>query len=88
MIAINGQIVARGTQFSLNDVEVVAATVDLEAVRAHRKVSSRSHQAAQAPVYERVHIATRLDGGKPIRMGEDETPEKGMKYHTPEEEIA
>ncbi|THH00580.1 hypothetical protein EW026_g1977 [Hermanssonia centrifuga] len=30
MIAVNGQIVAQGSQFSLNDVEVVTATLDLE----------------------------------------------------------
>ncbi|KMU82271.1 NAD synthetase 1 [Coccidioides immitis H538.4] len=30
MIVVNGEIVAQGTQFSLNDVEVVTATVDLE----------------------------------------------------------
>ncbi|RSH79056.1 glutamine-dependent NAD(+) synthetase [Apiotrichum porosum] len=88
MIAMNGQILARGTQFSLNDVEVVTATVDLEAVRAHRKSSSRSHQAAQSPPYERLRIDMRLDGGLGIRVGEDETSEKGMTYHTPEEEIA
>lgn len=85
---MNGQILAQGSQFSLNDVEVVTATVDLEAVRAHRKGSSRSHQAAQSPAYERYHIDVRLDGGMPIRMGEDETPERGIKYHTPEVEIA
>lgn len=33
MIVINGEIVAQGTQFSLNDVEVVTATVDIEEVR-------------------------------------------------------
>lgn len=88
MIAMNGQILAQGSQFSLNDVEVVTATVDLEAVRSHRKSSSRSHQAAQSPAYERYPIDARLDGGVPIRVGEDETPEKGIKYHTAEEEIA
>lgn len=32
MIVINGNIVAQGSQFSLNDVEVVTATVDIEEV--------------------------------------------------------
>uniref|UniRef100_A0A8C2INC5 Glutamine-dependent NAD(+) synthetase n=1 Tax=Cyprinus carpio TaxID=7962 RepID=A0A8C2INC5_CYPCA len=36
MIAINGDIVARGAQFSLEDVEVVTATLDLEDVRSYR----------------------------------------------------
>jgi NAD+ synthase (glutamine-hydrolysing) len=33
MIVVNGNIVAQGSQFSLNDVEVVTATVDIEEVR-------------------------------------------------------
>uniref|UniRef100_A0A7N6B6W7 Glutamine-dependent NAD(+) synthetase n=1 Tax=Anabas testudineus TaxID=64144 RepID=A0A7N6B6W7_ANATE len=36
MVAINGDIVAQGAQFSLNDVEVITATVDLEDVRSYR----------------------------------------------------
>lgn len=36
MIAVNGEIVAQGAQFSLKEVEVVTATVDLEEVRSHR----------------------------------------------------
>jgi NAD+ synthase (glutamine-hydrolysing) len=32
MIVINGNIVAQGSQFSLKDVEVVTATVDIEEV--------------------------------------------------------
>ena len=35
-IAINGHIIAQGSQFSLEDVEVLAATVDLEDVRTYR----------------------------------------------------
>lgn len=90
MIALNGQIIARGTQFSLSDVEVITATVDLEAVRAHRTVSSRRMQSAQAEAYTRVWIDTRLDGGVGIRVGEEETKvgKVEFSYHTPEEEIA
>jgi NAD+ synthase (glutamine-hydrolysing) len=36
MIAVNGQIVAQGSQFSLEDVEVVTVTVDLDEVREYR----------------------------------------------------
>lgn len=32
MIVINGNIVAQGSQFSLDDVEVLTATVDIEEV--------------------------------------------------------
>ncbi|EIW67818.1 hypothetical protein TREMEDRAFT_39964 [Tremella mesenterica DSM 1558] len=88
LIALNGQILAQGSQFSLRDVEVVTATVDLEAVRAHRTVSSRRMQAAQAEAYERVTVGTRLDGGVSIKLGEEETKRQDVRYHTPEEEIA
>jgi NAD+ synthase (glutamine-hydrolysing) len=90
MIALNGRILAQGSQFSLSDVEVVTVTVDLEAVRAHRTGSSRRMQSAQAEPYTRVWIDTRLDGGQGIRVGEEETKVKEVefRYHTPEEEIA
>ncbi|OWZ68719.1 NAD+ synthetase [Cryptococcus neoformans] len=89
LIAMNGQILAQGPQFSLSEVEVVTATIDLRAVRAHRTTSSRRMQSAQAEAYERVVADTRLDGGEQIKVGVRET--KGsmdVKYHTPEEEIA
>jgi NAD+ synthase (glutamine-hydrolysing) len=90
MIALNGKILAQGSQFSLSDVEVVTATIDLMAVRAARTVSSRRMQAAQSEAYERVWIDTRLDGGMGIRVGEEESKvhQVEFKYHTPEEEIA
>lgn len=90
MIALNGRIVAQGSQFSLSDVEVVTATLDLQAVRAARTQSSRRMQAAQSEPYERVWVDTRLDGGMGIRVGEEESKAKSIefKYNTPEEEIA
>ncbi|ORX33566.1 hypothetical protein BD324DRAFT_639339 [Kockovaella imperatae] len=88
MIAMNGQILAQGSQFSLSDVEVISATIDLEAVRAHRTTSSRRMQSAQSDPYERVWLDTRLDGGAALRIGEEETRAGEFKYHTPEEEIA
>ncbi|XP_017159477.1 glutamine-dependent NAD(+) synthetase isoform X2 [Poecilia reticulata] len=36
MVAINGEVVACGAQFSLDDVEVITATLDLEDVRSYR----------------------------------------------------
>lgn len=90
MIALNGQILAQGSQFSLSDVEVVTATIDLEAVRAQRTGSSRRMQSAQSEAYQRVQVDMRLDGGHGIRPGEVETKvgQTEVRYHTPEEEIA
>jgi len=94
MIAVNGRIVAQGTQFSLCDVEVVSATIDIEDVRAHRAKSSRSMQAAAAERYHRVEVPFALDSGSTAELKEEDVIELlnaksvEVRYHTPEEEIA
>lgn len=45
LIAVNGSIIAQGSQFSLDDVQVVTATVDLDDVKAARSAKSRGMQA-------------------------------------------
>lgn len=87
-------MVAQGSQFSLNDVEVVTATVDIEDVRAHRAVSSRSMQAAVAERYHRVEVDFALTSGKFDEVREEDmvglvgSKSISVRYHTPEEEIA
>lgn len=51
LVALNGEILAQGKQFSLeSEVEVVSACVDLEDVVSYRMgIASRGVQAAQAP---------------------------------------
>lgn len=88
MIAVNGQIVAQGSQFSLNDVEVVTATIDIEDVRAHRTKSSRSMQASQAERYHRIEVPFALNSGKFDKVFEVISQKEHVRYHTPEEEIA
>lgn len=91
MIACNGKIVAQGSQFSLNDVEVITATLDLEDVRAHRTVMSRNMQAASSPTYQRIEVDFALSGGKfdSVRDLDDLVlHDFQVHYHKPEEEIA
>ncbi|ESK94901.1 nad+ synthase (glutamine-hydrolyzing) [Moniliophthora roreri MCA 2997] len=94
MIAVNGRIVAQGTQFSLNDVEVVSATIDIEDIRSHRAKSSRSMQATQAEQYHRIEVPFALSGGKFEQVREEDmvgflaTKTLDVRYHRPEEEIA
>lgn len=94
LIAVNGRVVAQGSQFSLSDVEVVTATVDIEDVRAHRASSSRSMQAAGSERYHRVEVDFALSGGKfDVVREEDMVGLVGAKsipvrFHKPEEEIA
>lgn len=93
MIAINGRIIAQGSQFSLTDVEVVTATIDIEDVRAHRAKSSRSMQAASAERYHRIEVPFALSSGK-FEVPDDDvvaftgSKESVVRYHRPEEEIA
>lgn len=94
MIAVNGRVVAQGSQFSLSDVEVVSATIDIEDVRAHRAKSSRSMQAAAAERYHRVEVDFALTSGKFEEVREEDligligSKTLDVRYHTPEEEIA
>lgn len=93
MIAANGRIIAQGSQFSLNDVEVVSATIDIEDVRAHRASSSRSMQAAASARYHRIEVPFSLSSGKFDEVKEEDMigfshREFNVRLHKPEEEIA
>lgn len=93
MIAMNGHIVAQGSQFSLSDVEVVTATIDIEDVRSHRTSRSRGLQAASSAVFHRIEVPFALSSGKSGEI--DGIMELGLRvklsearFHSPEEEIA
>lgn len=83
---VNGKIVAQGSQFSLNDVEVVTATVDLEEVRAYRFAPSRGFQVVQAPTYDRIEVDFALSQEESDIPG-IATAGRPARYHFPEEEI-
>jgi NAD+ synthase (glutamine-hydrolysing) len=92
MIAVNGRIVAQGTQFSLQDVEVVTASIDIEDVRSYRGKISRNMQASGAERYHRIEVPFTLTSGK-FELHSDFvalTAERDfiVRYHRPEEEIA
>lgn len=88
MIAVNGKIVAQGAQFSLQEVEVVTATVDLEEVRSHRGATPTfgSSAAAIPQSYPRVKVDFALSGEDDINIPSAEPIE--VHYHSPEEEIS
>ena len=90
MIICNGKILACGSQFSLLDVEVVTATVDIEDVRTFRSSPSRGMQSQQAPKYPRIELAFRLSKRAEDRGHETKGASEPIdfKYHAPEEEIA
>lgn len=88
-IFMNGKAVALGKQFSLDDVEVVTATLDLEEVRSFRTSASRSSQGSQEEPYQRIEAGMSLSQkGNGARSRVQLTEEIEINYHTPEEEIA
>ena len=89
MIIVNGQIVSQASQFSLNDVEVIAATIDLEEVRSYREQKSRAMQARNQPKYERIEVDMTLSSKRyGIDLKLQPTMPKEVVYYLPEEEIA
>ena len=61
MIVMNGEVLAQGSQFSLKDVEVVTATVNLDDIRSYRGgITSRGIQAAESQVSCTVYFAEYL----------------------------
>ena len=88
LIAQNGDILAQGSQFSLKDVEVITATVNLDDVRAYRGAkASRAVQASKMTALPQIDVDFEFDP-----VGSAITPRVSRKivphYHEPEEEIA
>jgi len=86
-ITVNGDTVARTAQYSIEEVEVAVATVDLEEIRSYRNtIRSRTLRAASAPRFPRVVVDFSLSGDVK-RIGQDPSRPFNWQYHTPEEEI-
>ncbi|CAL8350537.1 unnamed protein product [Merluccius merluccius] len=87
MLAINGDIVARGAQFSLDDVEVVTATFDLEDVRSYRGETCHPHLVSPSTLpCHRVRVDFSLSGDDDVYL--PTTQPITWQFHTPEEEIS
>jgi NAD+ synthase (glutamine-hydrolysing) len=89
LITVNGDIVAQSSQFSLVDVEVATAVVDLDDVLSHRFAPSRGQQVNKCPDYPRVRVEHDLLGAK-VGLNPDimPSPTFSPQIHAPEEEIA
>ena len=91
LIAQNGEILAQGSQFSLKDVEVVTATVNLHDVRSYR--GAKVSRAVQASKTERlpqidVDFDLGIEGWRDGRRGAQSSFPIQPHTHAPEEEIA
>lgn len=89
LILASGKVIAQGTQFSLNDVEVLTRTVDLDDIWASRSSRSRGAQSMETPQQERIKVDFKLSSAKGMfdprfRTAAPMEP----RYHKPEEEIA
>ncbi|KAI0144661.1 NAD+ synthase [Xylariaceae sp. FL1272] len=60
MVLLNGKVLEQGNQFSLEPVEVITATIDIEEIRSFRSSISRNVQAAAQADYPRVEFDVRL----------------------------
>jgi NAD+ synthase (glutamine-hydrolysing) len=88
MEKVNGEIKAQGTQFSLNDVEVITATVDLEEVWAYRSAPSRGLQSVSQSPFEKYSVDFNLsDPNSDFDPSLSPTPSQQLRQHSPEEEI-
>ncbi|XP_047374651.1 glutamine-dependent NAD(+) synthetase isoform X2 [Sciurus carolinensis] len=87
MVAMNGDIFAQGSQFSLDDVEVLTATLDLEDVRSYRaEICSRSLAASRVSPFPRVKVDFALSCHEDLLQPVSEPV--AWEYHRPEEEIS
>ncbi|KAM9461505.1 glutamine-dependent NAD(+) synthetase isoform 2-T2 [Clarias gariepinus] len=86
MIAINGDIVAQGAQFSLDDVEVLTATLDLEDVRSYRGERCHPHMEYEHKPYKRIKVDFSLSDCKDTFLPTHRAVD--WVFHTPEEEIS
>ncbi|CAI9093414.1 OLC1v1028913C1 [Oldenlandia corymbosa var. corymbosa] len=86
-IVVNGDVVGQGSQFSLKDVELVVAQIDLDAVASLRgSISSFQEQASCKRKISSVAVPFKLCQSFNIQMALS-SPLK-IRYHSPEEEIA
>jgi NAD+ synthase (glutamine-hydrolysing) len=88
MIVVNGKIVAQGSQFSLNDVEVVTAVIDIQEVRSARFAPSRGQQSLTSQSYQRVNTNFSLSWGLDFDPAVTPSETRPPRIHKPEEEIA
>ncbi|XP_064779422.1 glutamine-dependent NAD(+) synthetase-like [Oncorhynchus masou masou] len=85
-VAINGDIVAQGRQFSLDDVEVVTAILDLEDVRSYKGEHCHPHVEYEHKPCHRVKVDFSLSDCEDVYLPTHQPIE--WQFHTPEEEIS
>lgn len=87
LVALNGDIKKQASQFSLSEIEVISATVDLDEIWNARYQPARRMQASDEPVYHRIQLDVAFTHNQPLptRPITSTVPAVTVK---PEEEIA
>ncbi|XAR70145.1 NAD(+) synthase (glutamine-hydrolyzing) [Bertholletia excelsa] len=86
-VTVNGDVGAQGSQFSLKDVEVVVAQIDLDVFASLRgSISSFQEQASCKSKVSAVEAPYKLCQSFNLQMSLSSPLE--LRYHSPEEEIA
>ncbi|KAG8623931.1 hypothetical protein KVT40_008907 [Elsinoe batatas] len=89
LILSNGRVLAQGSQFSLRDVEVLTATVDLDDIWSSRASRSRGAQSMESATFERISVDFHLTSKNDVATSRKHaTTSQDVIYHKPEEEIA
>mmetsp|Transcript_78360 Transcript_78360/g.153838 ORF Transcript_78360/g.153838 Transcript_78360/m.153838 type:complete len:795 (+) Transcript_78360:17-2401(+) len=94
LVCVNGEVVAQASQFSLNDVEVITAVVDLDVVRSYRQDTAsfqeQSSYERQLPTVDLRHFSLRhvkTASYEALQEARVSLPIK-PRIHLPEEECA
>lgn len=92
LICVNGEIVAQASQFSLNDVEVITAVIDLESIRSYRGVAAsfqeQSSREKMLPTIDLRRFSLRPLKAPELEGGSSESTPLVARIHRPEEECA
>ena len=92
MIIVNGRLLAQGSQFGLNDVEIITANVNLQDIRSYRIRYPRHILAARHENYPRVQAniclaRPEIESGDGVNRIIAATPDVPVRYHSLAEEI-
>ena len=85
LIAMNGKVIAQGSQFCINEREMVLATIDLNDIRSFRReLTNKGIKGEVEEEFQRVYIDYDLCNLDYLDITD---PQGDIKVHTPQEEI-
>jgi len=86
MIFKNGDLISQGDQFSLDEIDIVMATINLDDIKTHRRNPNFGIQAGSSQTYTKIEVDFSVCLLDSFLAAETQIMEP--RIHTPEEEIA